>query len=125
MPSGLDTAAIVSSLEPIASETGNVKTVVAHNAGLPLQVAALGKCDADSSVPNGGESTQSVDSEGSTEIPSSTAYIPVFERETKHDDVLHPSASVDTTEGTVVKLDLAGVNKEMGQNLLLLLIHVF
>ncbi|XP_022728943.1 golgin subfamily A member 4 isoform X2 [Durio zibethinus] len=119
LPSGLDTTAVVSSLEPIASATVNVKTVVAHNAGVPTDLVALGECDVDSSVPNGGESTQSVDSLTSTEIPCSPEDIPAFEGETKDDVVPHPSASVDNMEGTVVKLDLAGVNKEMGQNPLL------
>ncbi|XWS70558.1 hypothetical protein CRYUN_Cryun03dG0057800 [Craigia yunnanensis] len=119
LSSGIDTSAVVSSVEPIASETGNVKTFVAHNAGLPIEVVALGECDIDSSVPDGGESTQSVDSMMITEVPSSTADIPVFEGEIKHDDVPHPTVSDDTTEGTVVKLDLAGANKEMEQNPLL------
>ncbi|KAK6237119.1 hypothetical protein QQP08_026710 [Theobroma cacao] len=119
LPSGLDTAAVVTSLEPIESETDNVDTVLAHNGGLPIEVIAPGEHDVDSSVPNGGESTQSVDSELCTEITSSTADIPVFEGETKHDDAPHPSASVGATEGTVVKLDVVGVNEERGQNPLL------
>ncbi|XVE71329.1 hypothetical protein DITRI_Ditri10aG0142300 [Diplodiscus trichospermus] len=111
LSSGLDTAVVVSSLEPIASETGNVETVVADNAGLRI--------DANSLVSNGGESTQSVVSMMSIGMPSSTADIPVTEGETKPDDVPHPTASDDTTEGTMVKLDLAGANKQMGQNSLL------
>lgn len=115
LSSGLDTAAVVSSPESIASETGNAETVVAHNVELPIDVVAHGESDVDPSVPNGGESTQSVDSM-IREIPSSTADIPVFEGEIKHDDVQHPTSSDDTTEGTVIKFDLAGSNKETGQN---------
>ncbi|XVE97275.1 hypothetical protein REPUB_Repub03eG0006000 [Reevesia pubescens] len=119
LPSGLDTAAVVSSHEPIVSGTGNVETVVAHNAGLPSEVVALGECDVDSSAPNGGESTQSVDSRMITDIPSSTSDVRLFEGETKHEDVQHPCASVDTTEGTVVEHNLTGVNKEIAQDPLL------
>ncbi|XVF35730.1 hypothetical protein REPUB_Repub18cG0171500 [Reevesia pubescens] len=39
--------------------------------------------------------------------------------ERNHDDVPHLSASDDNPKGTVVLLDLAGVNKERGQNPLL------
>nr|KJB06194.1 hypothetical protein B456_001G002300 [Gossypium raimondii] len=85
LPSGLDTAAFVSPVESIVSEE---------------------------TVPNGEQSTQTVDSMTSTEIRSSSTDIPVLKGEIKHYNVLHPSASVDTKEGTVV-------NKEMGQNSLL------
>ncbi|KAL1168173.1 hypothetical protein V6Z11_A05G067400 [Gossypium hirsutum] len=107
-PSGLDTTAVVSSLEPSVSLTGNVETVVAYNAGVPVEV--------DSSVSNGGESTQCVDSMVSTEIHSSTADIPVSEGETEHNIVPQPSTSVDTVEGTVVKLNLVDSNEGTGQN---------
>ncbi|TYH69657.1 hypothetical protein ES332_D05G070500v1 [Gossypium tomentosum] len=108
IPSGLDTTAVVSSLEPSVSLTGNVETVVAYNAGVPVEV--------DSSVSNGGESTQCVDSMVSTEIHSSTADIPVSEGETEHNIVPQPSTSVDTVEGTVVKLNLVDSNEGTGQN---------
>lgn len=107
-PSGLDTTAVVSSLEPTVSLTGNVETVVAHNAGVPVEV--------DSSVSNGGEGTQCVDSVVSTKIHSSTADIPVSEGETEHNIVPQPSTSVDTIEGTVVKLNLVDSNRGTGQN---------
>ncbi|KAG4198028.1 hypothetical protein ERO13_A05G063400v2 [Gossypium hirsutum] len=107
-PSGLDTTAVVSSLEPSVSLTGNVETVVAHNAGVPVEV--------DSSVSNGGEGTQCVDSMVSTEIHSSTADIPVSEGETEHNIVPQPSTSVDTVEGTVVKLNLVDSNEGTGRN---------
>ncbi|XP_012443449.1 trans-Golgi network-localized SYP41-interacting protein 1 isoform X3 [Gossypium raimondii] len=107
-PSGLDTTAVVSSLEPSVSLTGNVETVVAHNAGVPVEV--------DSSVSNGVESTQCVDSMVSTEIHSSTADIPVSEGETEHNIVPQPSTSVDTVEGTVFKLNLVDSNEGTGQN---------
>ncbi|XP_052884215.1 trans-Golgi network-localized SYP41-interacting protein 1-like [Gossypium arboreum] len=106
-PSGLDTT-VVSSLEPSVSLTGNVETVVAHNAGVPVEV--------DSSVSNGGEGTQCVDSMVSTEIHSSTADIPVSEGETEHIIVPQPSTSVDTVEGTVVKLNLVDSNEGTGRN---------
>ncbi|MBA0603978.1 hypothetical protein Godav_016672, partial [Gossypium davidsonii] len=109
LPSGLDTAAFVSPVESIVSEeTGNTETLAAHNDGLPAEVVTL----VDFSVPNGEQSTQTVDSMTSTEIRSSSTDIPVLKGEIKHYNVLHPSASVDTKEGTVV-------NKEMGQNSLL------
>ncbi|XP_039027440.1 uncharacterized protein LOC120161216 [Hibiscus syriacus] len=58
----------------------------------------------------------------STEIgdisPSSTADILCSEGERKHDIVPHSSTSVDSIEGTVVKLNLADANKEIGHNLL-------
>ncbi|MBA0847246.1 hypothetical protein Goshw_014969 [Gossypium schwendimanii] len=109
LPSGLDTAAFVSPVESIVSEeTGNIETLAAHNDGLPDEVVTL----VDFSVPNGEQSTQTVDSMTSTEIRSSSTDIPVLKGEIKHYNVLHPSASVDTKEGTVV-------NKEMGQNSLL------
>ncbi|KAL1159510.1 hypothetical protein V6Z11_A07G002400 [Gossypium hirsutum] len=85
LPTGPDTAAFVSPVESIVSEE---------------------------TVPNGEQSTQTVDSMTSTEISSSRRDIPVLEGEIKHYNVPHPSASVDTKEGTVV-------NKEMGQNSLL------
>ncbi|KAB2027905.1 hypothetical protein ES319_D05G064800v1 [Gossypium barbadense] len=107
-PSGLDTTAVVSSLEPSVSLTGNVETVVAYNAGVPVEV--------DSSVSNRGESTQCVDSMVSTEIHSSTADIPVSEGETEHNIVPQPSTLVDTVEGTVVKLNLVDSNEGTGQN---------
>ncbi|KAH1067231.1 hypothetical protein J1N35_032218 [Gossypium stocksii] len=107
-PSGLDTTAVVSSLEPSVSLTGNIETVVAHNAGVPVEV--------DSSVCNRGEGTQCVDSMVSTEIHSSTADIPVSEGETEHNIVPQPSTSVDTVEGTVVKLNLVDSNEGTGQN---------
>ncbi|KAK8351971.1 hypothetical protein V6Z12_A05G067100 [Gossypium hirsutum] len=107
-PSGLDTTAVVSSLEPSVSLTGNVETVVAHNAGVPVEV--------DSSVSNGGEGTQCVDSMVSTEIHSSTADIPVSEGETEHNIVPQPSTSVDTVEGTVVKLNLVDSKEGTGRN---------
>ncbi|PPS09318.1 hypothetical protein GOBAR_AA11301 [Gossypium barbadense] len=107
-PSGLDTTAVVSSLEPSVSLTGNVETVVAHNAGVPVEV--------DSSVSNGGEGTQCVDSMVSTEIHSSTADIPVSEGETEHNIVPQPSTSVDTVEGTLVKLNLVDSNEGTGRN---------
>lgn len=109
LPSGLDTAAFVSPVESIVSEeTGNIETLAAHNDGLPAEVVTL----VDFSVPNGEQSTQTVDSMTSTEIRSSSTDIPVLKGEIKHYNVLHPSASVDTKEGTVV-------NKEMVQNSLL------
>ncbi|PPS05151.1 hypothetical protein GOBAR_AA15525 [Gossypium barbadense] len=109
LPTGPDTAAFVSPVESIVSEeTGNIETLAAHNAGLPAEVVTL----VDFSVPNGEQSTQTVDSMTSTEISSSRRDIPVLEGEIKHYNVPHPSASVDTKEGTVV-------NKEMGQNSLL------
>ncbi|PPD67535.1 hypothetical protein GOBAR_DD35584 [Gossypium barbadense] len=109
LPSGLDTAAFVSPVGSIVSEeTGNIETLAAHNDGLPAEVVTL----VDFSVPNGEQSTQTVDSMTSTEIRSSSTDIPVLKGEIKHYNVLHPSASVDTKEGTVV-------NKEMVQNSLL------
>lgn len=109
LPSGFDTAAFVSPVEStVSEETGNIETVAAHNAGLPAEVVTL----ADFSVPNGEQSTQTVDSMTSAEICCSTTDIPVLEGEIKHYNVPHSSASVNTKEGTVV-------NKEMGQNSLL------
>ncbi|KAK8980379.1 hypothetical protein V6N11_061588 [Hibiscus sabdariffa] len=90
--------------QPIVSVAGNVETVVAHNDGVPSEVVDLGECD--------------VDSMTSTEIPSSTD-ISVSEVGRKHDIVPHPSTSVDAIEGTVVELNLADANKEMGHNPLL------
>ncbi|OMO90605.1 Prefoldin [Corchorus olitorius] len=116
LPSGLDTAAGVSSLESIASETGNAEIILANNDGLPIEVVAHGDGNFDSSVPNGGESTQTIDNEPSTEIPSSTADILILEEDKKHDNAPDPSTLVDTIEGTVPKLDAASVNKERGQN---------
>ncbi|KAK8487148.1 hypothetical protein V6N11_013680 [Hibiscus sabdariffa] len=123
LPSGLDSTAVVSSPEPTVSVTGNVENAVAHNAGVPAEVVAFGECDVDSSVSNGGESTQPINSIMSTEIghisPSSAADILVPEGETKHDIVPHPSTSVDAMEGIVVKFNVADANKEIGHNPLL------
>ncbi|KAK8550603.1 hypothetical protein V6N13_119119 [Hibiscus sabdariffa] len=90
--------------QPIVSVAGNVETVVAHNGGVPSEVVALGGCD--------------VDSMTSTKILSSID-ISVSEGERKHDIVPHPSTSGDAIEGTVIELDLADANKEMGHNPLL------
>ncbi|OMO81467.1 Prefoldin [Corchorus capsularis] len=107
LPSGLDAAAGVSSVEPIASETSNAEIILASNDGLPIEVVAHGDGDVDSSGPNDGESTRAVDSEPSTEIPSSTADIPVLEGDTKHDNAPDPSTLVDTIEGTVPDMSLS------------------
>ncbi|OMO86138.1 Prefoldin [Corchorus capsularis] len=119
LPSGVDTAAVVSSLESVASETGNAEIILANNDGLPIEVVAHGDDNVESSVPKGGQSTQTIDNERSTEIPSSTADIPILEGDKKHDNAPDPSTLVDTIEGTVPKLDAASVNKERGQNPLL------
>ncbi|GMI81545.1 hypothetical protein like AT4G31570 [Hibiscus trionum] len=123
LPSGLDSTAVVSSLEPTVSVTGTVETAVAHNAGIPAEVVALGECDVYSSVSNGGESTQRVNSIMSTEIghisPFSAVDISVPEGERKHDILPHPSTSVDAIEEIVVKLNVADANKEIGHNPLL------
>ncbi|GMI92417.1 hypothetical protein like AT4G31570 [Hibiscus trionum] len=115
-----ETAAVdLAMSQPIVSVAGNVETVVAHNAGVPAEVLALGERDVDSSVSDGGESTQCVNSLTNAEIPSSTADILVSEGERKHDIVPHPSSSVDAIEGAVVKLNLEVASNDMGHNPLL------
>ncbi|KAJ6856118.1 hypothetical protein NC651_037863 [Populus alba x Populus x berolinensis] len=116
----LDVVAVDLPSIPLTPETRVAETALDHDAGSAVEEGRADENHIDSSKPDEGESSQSIDDKAARVVPLGSSDIPDSEAKTKHDDafvsvdVLAPHKLIDTMDGTTVTGEAESQDGEYG-----------